>query len=238
MSARKRWSLAAVGLVLLAALASLFVGRWRGKPQQRDRPRMTAVVPKDLPGWVVSDEPLGQTEVVNHAVLKALNLDDYVYRRFERSGKSFTVYVAYWAPGRMPVRLVASHTPDRCWTENGMRCVEMDFRRRYTVGEKHVLPAEYRVFVPEVTVRSAEQIFVAYWHIIDGKEYDYGSRFNAVPHPLLWWKDAVAQTAHGSREQFFVRIASVTPLEELWLDRDFQCVILSLDAIGIFQAAQ
>jgi hypothetical protein len=47
-------------------------------------------------------------------------------------------------------------------------------------------------------------------------------------HPWLWWKDPLAQAACGSREQFFVRIASATPLDQLdqlWGDPDFQAVM-------------
>jgi hypothetical protein len=35
---------------------------------------------------------------------------------------------------------------------------------------------------------------------VEGKLYNYGDRFNAVPHPWLWWKDTLAQAAYGSHE--------------------------------------
>ena len=78
--------------------------------------------PRTLPGWSGRDEPLGPSEAVRGAVERNLNYDDYVFRIFEQRGTRFGIYVAYWAPGRMPVNKVASHTPDRCWVENGWHC--------------------------------------------------------------------------------------------------------------------
>jgi hypothetical protein len=227
----KRLILATAAALLAVAVGLQLAYSLREVPQPVTRERIAAVLPKTLEGWSVVDEPLGQTEAVSEAALKILNLDDYVYRRFSKDGQSFTVYAAYWAPGRMPTRLVASHTPDRCWTENGMRCVDMRFQEQYTVREKPLLPAEYRVFTPG---SSPEKTYVAYWHTVEGKLYDYGDRFNAVPHPWLWWKDTLAQAAYGSREQLFVRIASTTPLDELWQDRDFQTVMERVAELGLW----
>lgn len=76
-------------------------------------------VPEALTGWQAREEPLGATEVVKGQVEAILNYDDYVFRVFTRGTAHVGVYVAYWKRDRMPVSRVASHTPDRCWTENG-----------------------------------------------------------------------------------------------------------------------
>jgi len=224
-----------LGLLLLVAVGFQFGYRLREVAQPKPRVRIAEVVPRNLPGWSVSEESLGQTEAVSESTLKVLNLDDYVYRRFQAGGRSFTVYAAYWAKGRMPTRLVASHTPDRCWTENGMRCVDMRFREQYKIDGRPLLPAEFRVFTGGA---GGEKTQVAYWHVVEGKVYDYGNRFNAVPHPWLWWKDTVAQAAYGSREQLFVRIASTTPLDQLWINKDFQAVMEKIASMGLWDAAR
>lgn len=196
---------------------------------------MREIVPSQVSGWLVQDESLGATEAVSAAAVKILNLDDYAYRRFQRGGKSFTIYAAYWAPGRMPARAVASHTPDRCWTENGMRCIDMRFRVPLMLGSRALLPAECRSFV---AAAGEKPTHVAYWHTVEGRLYDYGARFNAVPSPWLWWKDTLAQAAYGSREQLFVRIASDTPLEELWNDPGFQAVMTRVADLGLWEVAR
>jgi hypothetical protein len=266
----------AIALLLIGAIGFQFFYRLSEVPQPTNRPRIAEVVPHLAEGWVVTEESLGLTEAVNASTLKILNLDDYVYRRFQRGSVSFTVYAAYWAPGRMPTRLVASHTPDRCWTENGMRCVDMRFKERYLVAEKPLLPAEYRVFIarggeqetkglkdqetkgprdhagkaggleasgPLSLVRGPSSVvphgtYVAYWHTVEGKIYDYGERFNAVPSPWLWWKDTLAHAAYGSREQLFVRIASATPMEQLWREPGFQSVMEKVASLGLFEVGR
>lgn len=221
------------GLMLLLAGAFLFqfTDALREVPQPPSRERLTVQLPIMAGTWVGRDEPLGATETLNAAVLKVLNLDDFVYRRFHRGSQSFTIYAAYWAPGKMPTRLVASHTPDRCWTENGMRCVDMAFRVPLAVRSRPLLPAECRSFD---TSTGGAPTHVAYWHTVEGAIYDYGARFNAVPHPWLWWKDTLAQAAYGSREQLFVRIASETPLADLWQDSDFLGLMARVGNFGLW----
>jgi hypothetical protein len=221
------------GLALVLAVATAFQIRGRSHETAHPvaRPRIAEIVPKASNNWTVSDELLGATEAVSQSALKTLNLDDYVYRRFQRGATWYTIYAAYWAPGRMPTRLVASHTPDRCWTENGMRCVEMRFKEVYELNGKRLWGAEERAFTGAT---GGEKTFVAYWHLVEGKLYDYGDRFNAIPHPWLWWKDTVAQAVYGSREQLFVRIASNTPIPELWRSADFREVVSVVAGMGLY----
>ncbi len=274
MQAKKR-SFIASGPILLAGAVLLLAGaiglqfafRLREQPQLVARPRISAVIPQRAADWFGQDEPLGATEAVNEAALKTLNLDDYVFRRYSNGSRSFSIYAAYWAPGRMPTRLVASHTPDRCWTENGMRCVDLRFKQTYGVQRRALLPAEYRVFTagrdeakesawdparssdarpPTVDPRPSAtgyvgvtgKIFVLYWHTVEGKLYDYGERFNAIPQPWLWWKDTLAQAAYGSREQLFVRITTETPFEVLWQEPGFQTVMKSVADLGLWETAR
>ena len=222
----------AAALVLIGAIV-LQVGVPQRRARTVERKSLARAVPVALDGWTVRDEALGQTEAGNDAVLKTLNLDDYVYRRYTKGAQWFSIYVAYWSPGKMPTQLVASHTPDRCWTENGMRCVDMRFRHNYALFDRRLLPAEDRTFT---TAEGRETTFVAYWHVVGGKAYDYGSRFNAVPDPWRWWKDAVAQVAHGAREQLFVRIVSSIPLDRLWQEREFQSVMTQVADLGLWDA--
>jgi hypothetical protein len=63
--------------------------------------------------------------------------------------------------------------------------------------------------------------------------YDYGDRFNQVPSPMLWWKDAVQQALLGSREQYFIRVTSTEPIENLWNDAGFTEVMRGLGRLGL-----
>lgn len=187
-------------------------------------------IPDILDGWSVRDELLGASEAVSASALKTLNLDEYVYRSYTKGTIRFTIYAAYWAPGRMPTRLVASHTPDRCWTENGMRCTDMKFKWAIKARDRPMLPAEWRRFVaPEGDISQ-----VIYWHLVENELYDYGERFNAVPHPWLWWKDTLAQALQGSREQHFFRITTNITFEELRREEGFETALVGIGGLGLW----
>jgi hypothetical protein len=226
----KSRSLAFSVLVLLGAVALQAVGRSRdvGDVRPAHLSQHLSVTPE---GWLAKDIPLGENEFIENEVEKILNFDDVVNREFRRGRTYFGVYAAYWGPGKMPTRLVASHTPDRCWTENGWKCLDMKFKVVQSVEGQALQPTEWRLFQPP---SGGEPTYVLYWHLVEGEVYDYGARFNAVPHPLLWWKDAFQQAMLGSREQYFVRLTSNVPFDTLWTDPGFIRVIKQLSPLGVF----
>ena len=227
---RKRsWSLLLPGFVLVSAVAIQGVQFFRETPHARP-PHLQQTVPLAPMGWDARDVPLGANEFIAGEVEKVLNYDEALNREYSRAGENFGVYVAYWGAGKMPTRLVASHTPDRCWTENGWQCLEMKFKVAESFDGAALQPAEWRVFEPP---RGGAPTYVMYWHLVEGKTYDYGERFNNVPDPLLWWKDAVQQAVLGSREQYFIRLTSSAPLENVWNDPGFGEVLRGLGRLGL-----
>jgi hypothetical protein len=197
------------------------------------KPRTTHLaqdIPGSIAGWKCHDVPLGANEFLSGEVEKVLNYDDVLNREYTRGGESFGVYVAYWGAGKMPTQLVASHTPDRCWTENGWRCLSMRFKQAETLDGTALQPAEWRVFEPP---SGGGPVYVLYWHLVGGRLYDYGMRFNAIPSPLLWWKGAAQQILLGSGEQYFIRLTSTKPIENLWSDRGFSEVLRGLSRLGL-----
>jgi hypothetical protein len=193
-------------------------------------PHLAQSIPENIAGWSGRDVPLGTNEFLSGEVEKVLNYDEVVNREFTRDSVTFGVYVAYWGAGKMPTQLVASHTPDRCWTENGWHCLAMKFRQPEALDGAALEPAEWRLFEPP---SGGAPVYVLYWHLVGGRLYDYGRRFNAIPSPLLWWKGAVQQVLLGSGEQYFIRLTSSEPLENLWSDPGFDEVLRSLRRLGL-----
>lgn len=231
----KSWPMAVCVLVLMAA-ATLQFARVRdvkdGDQSTARRPiQLGQRIPAELPGWTGRDEPLGSTENIRDAVERTLNFDDYVYRVFRRGDITLGVYVAYWAPGRMPLQKVASHTPDRCWTENGWTCLDMKFAEKIGSAEALLLPAQWRVFEPPAQPGAREHVL--FWHLVGGRLYDYGDRFNARPDIAKWWRDTVTYAFAGSDEQYFVRITSNRPFEDLSSDPAWPRVVEALSALGL-----
>lgn len=186
-------------------------------------------LPASIPGWVAKDEPLGPNEFLQSAVERTLNYDDYVYRVYTRGGREFSVYVAYWSAGRMPVNKVASHTPDRCWTENGWKCVDMRFAEKLSSGNTELPPGQWRLFNPP----QGTPQYVMYWHLVGDQLYDYGERFNEAPHPLKWWRDSLSYALKGSQAQYFIRITSQEPIESFVTDPGFGEIVHKLAELGL-----
>ena len=54
-----------------------------------------------------------------------------------------------------------------------------------------------------------------------------------MPDPLRWWKDAMQQALLGNREQYFIRLTSSAPLENLWNDPGFGEILRGLGRLGL-----
>lgn len=230
-----RWSLVAPGAVLIIAVGLQAMSSFR-QPALPRAPHIAASLSlSPAGGWCGRDLPVGANEFISKVAEKTLNYDEVVYREYRRGGSSFTVYAAYWGPGKMPTQLVASHTPDRCWTENGWRCLSMKFRQSLVVDGVALKPAEWRLFEPP---SGGQSVYVLFWHLVEGRVYDYGERFNAIPDPYHWCKDAVQQALFGSREQHFIRIASSEDPGKLLGDPGFVEVMREITRLGLAAPSQ
>ncbi len=225
----RHWSLLFPLCILCGAAALQGLSLFREVPQPK-APHLDRMVPASVPGWRVRNVPLGPNESVQSAVRRTLNYDDVVYRDYSRRGVNVGVYVAYWGAGKMPTRLVASHTPDRCWTENGWLCEAMRFREVLTVEGRRWLPAEWRLFAPP---GGGPATYVYYWHLVDGRVSEASGRFNSIPSPVAWWRDTVRQATRGSSEQYFIRITANTSFDHFWSDPGFQEILRGVAGLGL-----
>ena len=234
--AKSRWargSLVLPAVVLVAAAVMQGVHLVRETPRPRP-PHLLQRVPASPGDWHGRDVPLGPSEFLVNEVGKVLNYDEVLNREYTRGSDRFGVYVAYWSAGKMPTQLVASHTPDRCWTENGWHCLAMRFKQTGMFAGAALQPAEWRLFEPPL---GGSPTYVLYWHLVDGLTYDYGERFNQVPDPVRWWRGAVQQALRGNREQYFIRLTSNQPLEDLGRDAGFREVVRGLEQLGLAMPA-
>lgn len=187
-------------------------------------PFLAEAIPDRIPGWEVEDLPLGPTESVTEQSLDILNLDDFVHREYKRGNARFSLYVAYWGPGKMPVRLVNQHTPDRCWTENGWSCTDRRFNVEKSVGDRELHPAQWGAYA--IRDFSNESYF---WHIVGGEAYwlagDSMNRRTSVKSVLI---DVANFTSRQQPDQFFVRLVSTQSLDDLWELDGFDTLMNSL----------
>lgn len=224
----KPWALLGAALVALVT-AGIILG-FRHATDSTPAPASPVVFARlaGLPadGWTVSALPLGPTELVDEKAREVLQFDEMAYLHFRRGDREFTLYLAYWKPGKADLRTVNSHTPDSCWVNSGW--VEQERRSGFTgAGDARPLPpGEYRCF----THNNVRQ-YVVFWHLLAGRPVPLAER--GMPQ-LGYLLDLLRGEAKGlGGEQYFVRIASPRPLEEIWSDPKFQDVLRVLAPIGI-----
>ncbi|MDP2138583.1 MAG: exosortase-associated EpsI family protein [Candidatus Didemnitutus sp.] len=227
--------LSVAGLAVLAAAVFLQFSQVRNASEgDIDAPRnahyFEGKIPRTVSGWNSQELPLGVTELLQGQVAAILNFDAYVFREFRRGGARFAVYAAYWSPGRMPVSRVVSHTPDRCWTENGWNCESMTFNEVWNVeGIGMFAPNQRRIFQSP----TGETEHVVFWHLVEGRSFDFGDRFTAITDPKMWLKQTVAYAVAGSGEQCFVRVTSDRPLDQFADDPGWREILHALAGLGL-----
>jgi hypothetical protein len=221
----KKWLIPGVmGFVLLAVLGLQVVAQMRPVPEGSLQTPLSESIPMELEGWQVEDMDLGPTESVIERSHDLLRLDDFVHRAYAKGSKQFSVYVAYWEPGKMPVRLVNQHTPDRCWTEVGWVCEDRQWNVERTVRGQQLQPAQWGVY----TIRDYRN-YTYFWHVVGGEVHWYGGeRINTRTSLSSVWEDFQKFGLNVHREQFFVRIVSPEPMDALWDEPGFQTVMESL----------
>lgn len=190
---------------------------------------LRAVIAVDVPGWYVRDLPIGETEEIKTAAVKTLRFDDYIFRSYRKEGVEFTIYVAYWGPGKHPPQMITQHTPDRCWPMNGMTCEEMRFNVPVKLGGKSLWPAQWRKFrAPNGVIT-----YTMFWHMVGNRPYNFGERFYDVPNPITFWSEAALFAAGARPAQLFFRITSNQPPEHIWPDSGFQKAIQGFIILGL-----
>jgi hypothetical protein len=227
---KKQLLFIAAGILLVATIAIQFRGQ-RSATAQVDLYSLLAAAPA---GWTVWDLPLGDTEMLQEAAAKTLHYDSYFHRAYRKDGVEFTVYVAYWSPGRHPPQMIAQHVPDRCWPMNGLLCEGMRFNVTTKIGSRALWPAQWRKFRDG----KGNPIYTMFWHKVGDRPYDFGSRFYDIPSPFTYWSEALSYVARVQPAQVFFRITASVPLEQIWSEGGFQEAIRGFLVLGLGKPAE
>lgn len=203
---RYRVPLILIGAVLIVgAFAALHGELAETKPTFRGN--LTGLLPakQDLPKWEVSQRPLAESPEQQKGVSELLNFSDAAYVEYESPGMRVSIYLAYWAPGRMPHRLVAGHTPDVCWVGGGWIPRETD--RVESTASSGSWTLEHRIFEMK-----GQREHVVFCHLVDGVPTTYGT--GREPPWYAMFADMFRSGLRQRGEQFFIRISSDRPWGE------------------------
>jgi len=210
------------GLTLL--LAGFFYVNSRPSAQSAtDAPPLAGMLPAEAAGWqVTTPHDLYQFSDVLHTTY----LLERTYVRPTGDGNfiNLTVYLAYWAAGQTSVSQVASHTPDACWPGSGWASQPTTGGHTQSIGPEFS-PAEFRVFRNEAGFVQN----VWFWHIFDGRVIDYRDPYSL---PALF-RIALQYGFRRQGSQYFVRISSNRPWDELAGEPVLREILANLDRIGL-----
>jgi hypothetical protein len=233
---RAMWLMVGAVALLLAAMASQFLFQLGRSPSASTMP--ADVIPAVLPGVAIKDLLVAETESVSKAVAEGLGFSDYRYREYRKNGVLLTVYLAYWQDRKRHYMDLGTHAPDNCWVSNGWVMdpklpkkpfalespalgASMPGKSSQEDAHRQTWPAESRVFHA-----GGNTFYVAYWHLLDGQPIDY-SRYG-TGKTMGYFLDNLGYYWRGTGEQYFLRIASNRPLQELERDSVFKTVLASL----------
>lgn len=212
-------------VTLLITAAGLIVYGSTRIPEPTFHGKLADLLPEPPPGWTIVKRAIADTPEMKQAVGELLNYDDGVFVDYTNGADRLSVYIAYWTPGRMSQRLVASHTPDVCWVGNGWKKESSETVVGLTAGGKPLPPAEGRLFTIE---GNAE--YVWFWHIVGSDVKSYATGY-APPWyaPLV---DLASKGLNQREEQFFIRLSSRASIDSPRLEPVLLPVLARLPMLG------
>ncbi len=192
---------------LLIAASGLILYGSSQIPEARFTARVSDLLPPSPAGWSIKEKPIAESEELKQAVGELLNFDDGTFVEYTSTdGDRISVYIAYWTPGKMSHRLVATHTPDVCWVGAGWKKeAEAKVTGLNTTSGNEIPTGESRIFMAN---GAPEHVW--FWHLVgdESKSYDTGS--NPPWHAAL--SDLFCKGLNQREEQFFIRLSSNRPL--------------------------
>lgn len=188
---------------------------------------LDVALPENLSGWKGEVIPLAQTEELQNQTQEILRFDEVLSYRYTRGNDYITVYIAYWEPGKVPIRKVGVHTPDTCWVLNGWKREDRKYSQAKDVNGIALQPCEYGLF----SIRDHFE-YVVFWHLVGGKVHSYEQHgLHDLFSPI---RDLFTKGLNQKADQYFIRISSNRDLNELWYDNGVQELIFAVGKLGAF----
>lgn len=215
-----------VAATLVLAVALQFLDKLVPPPPPTKAGQLADLLPSSVDGWSSKDMPIAETDEMKAQVESRLVYDDYVVRLYERGGTAVMAYVAYWSPGKMPYRMVGAHSPDTCWVQNGWTRENRTQWTQCPNGDLLRQPIEWGTYS-----RPGSFQHVIFWHLVGGESYGFDQLGG---HNIFGtFHDFKRFGLQQRREQYFIRISSNRPIDEIWADPGFQKVITAIGALGV-----
>jgi hypothetical protein len=198
--------------VLLASCLLLGVGAFlfSDRGQRNIDLHSTINSSRDGSSWHITELPVADSEEMKRVVLEKLNYDSIAYLELTERSTRIKVFLAYWKAGKMPMRLVASHTPDVCWVETGWTLLRSSTRLVAVPINSSYRNIEVQLRTFSLGIHQESVVFV---HIAGGRTIRY-SDFGA-PSWLAPFKEVFERGLYLRDAQYFIRISSAGSMETI-----------------------
>lgn len=187
---------------------------------------LAEIIPQEIEGWTSENFDLATSAESSDRIASFLNLDDSLYRIFQKGSTRVGVYVAYWTPGKVSYRWAGAHTPDTCWVVNGWTCTERKYAIPFSVKDQQFKKAEFGIYEKDNTVEN-----VYFWHLVGGQPFSYAQK--EVPNIFGSLIDIRKYGLNLRQEQFFIRLSSNQSLETLSKIDGFNQIIEGLSKLSL-----
>lgn len=188
----------AIGLILYGQSCPL---------EQTFHGKLADLLPPAPYGWTRTERPIADTPEMKKKVGELLSYDDGVLYDYTNGALRLSVYIAYWAPGKMSSRLIAGHTPDVCWVDAGWECIAQQTVNSIAVDSRQLIAVETRAFTAGMTTE-----YVWFWHLVGGEPQSYST--GGKPPWYALFTNMFTRGFRQREEQFFIRLSSPQKLDD------------------------
>lgn len=221
-----------IGFICITFLGTLLAYQqifW--KPERTLQIDLRDAIPSEFDDWSVADLELAESEEMQDRVEDILQFTDAVFRTYTQGDTQISVYIAYWEPRTMPVRMVQAHTPDICWVRNGWEVDGSEYAVALECQGQALKPAEFRIMTKDPALQ-----YVYYWHVIGDEIY-----VNRIVGTWDRWdpiKSLFRVGFNQQREQFFIRVACNRPFDQVWGTPVMDAIMSDLAELALVSEAE
>lgn len=161
-----------------------------------------------LEGWEVEELPIGPNEFLEEITKEILGFSYCRNFRFQRRSECFDVFLSFWEKGSVSEREVAGHTPEICYTRQGLNLDRKSEISNGTFG----IPMWLLEFS-----HGGEALSLVYFHLADDRVVKHGR--SGSPEFRVYLKRLLSGELDFKKRQLLVRLT-------------FPCSSLPAESVG------
>lgn len=216
------------GALLIAAVCAAILLRPR-ESGERPLPDFKTHLASNLEDWTWEDRPPSDSEAVLDAIEDMLDYDESLYRVYQNGDTIVTLWAAYWSPGKTDMKSVVSHQPEICWVAGGWEVKESRENVELEIPGLELKSGRYRL----MSKNERSDTHIVFWHLIGGNSIKLSAKSVNLGRNLQIVQQLGIRGLRDRSEQYFFRITSNRPFEDLDSDPDFRRILESLAQYGL-----